>query len=224
MSRKPWVMTSATFAPLRSSIVLIAMVEPCRKRPASASRDPALCTPSVMPSTSRAGVVSVFPSSRAPEPSSNAATSVKVPPMSAAILSLLCIDLLGTDSGLLDDLAEAIQVGRDERREFPRAATGLRLVAQRAQSLGYLPGGDGAHNFPVQPAERLGRSAARREHPVPCGIDHRYAGFGRRRHIGKLRRAFLAHVPERAQLAGAHVGQRPGHAVEHHADLAREHR
>src|SRR5207302_6154972 len=45
---------------------------------------PALATPLVMPSTSRPGVESAFPSSSRPVLSSNAATSVNVPPMSAA--------------------------------------------------------------------------------------------------------------------------------------------
>src|SRR4051812_9016856 len=62
----------------------MAMVEPCRKSAASAKRVPALSTPCEMPSTRRLGVVSVLPRSSCPLASSNAATSVKVPPMSAA--------------------------------------------------------------------------------------------------------------------------------------------
>src|SRR3982750_2905842 len=125
MSRKPRVVMSATFAPLLSSIVLMAMVEPCRKRFASASCVPALCTPSLMPSTRRAGVVSVLPRNRAPERSSKAATSVNVPPMSAAILNLV-----GTDPDLLDDLAEAVELGPNLRGELLRAGVGPRLVAE----------------------------------------------------------------------------------------------
>src|SRR5688500_11481621 len=131
MSRKPCVVTSATLAPLRSSMVLMAMVEPCRNRFASPRRVPALDTPSVMPSTRRPGVVSVLPRSSAPELSSKAATSVKVPPMSAAILSFL----VGTDARLLDDLAEALEVRSHHRGELLRAGVRLRLVAQREQAL-----------------------------------------------------------------------------------------
>src|SRR6185369_15776931 len=129
MSRKPRVVISATFAPLRSSMVLMAMVEPCRKRLASASWVPALCTPSRMPSTRREGVVSVLPRKSAPDFSSKAATSVKVPPMSAAMRSLL----VGTDVRFLDDLAEAVEVGGDLCGEFLRAGVRLRLVAQAGE-------------------------------------------------------------------------------------------
>src|SRR3972149_6925927 len=106
MSRKPCVVTSATLAPLLSSMVLMAIVEPCRKSRASARRVPALATPCVMPSTSRPGVLSVLPRSSSPERSSNAATSVKVPPMSAAMRKLV-----DTDSHFFDDFPEPLDVG-----------------------------------------------------------------------------------------------------------------
>src|SRR3990172_5173442 len=84
MSRKPSVMSSAVFAPVRSTMVLMAMVDPCRNSAASLKRVPALATPCEMPSTRRPGVDSALPSNSRPLLSSNAATSVKVPPMSAA--------------------------------------------------------------------------------------------------------------------------------------------
>ena len=83
MSRKPCVVSSAHFAPLRSRMVLIATVVPCRNIRAAENCEPALTTPLSMPVTSRCGVVSVLPSRSAPVFSSNAATSVKVPPTSA---------------------------------------------------------------------------------------------------------------------------------------------
>src|ERR1700682_5114254 len=83
MSRKPCVVRSAQGAPVRSRMVLIATVVPCRNSRAERKRAPALVTPASMPSTSRAGVVSVLPSGSSPVVSSKAATSVKVPPTSA---------------------------------------------------------------------------------------------------------------------------------------------
>src|SRR3982074_1585312 len=83
MSRKPCVVSSAQGAPVRSRMVLIATVVPCRNSRAERKRAPALVTPASMPSTSRAGCVSVLPSLSSPVVSSNAATSVKVPPTSA---------------------------------------------------------------------------------------------------------------------------------------------
>src|SRR5438477_12825160 len=65
-------------------MVLIAIVDPCRKASASAKRAPAFSMPSEMPSTSRAGVESALPRSRRPVFSSKATMSVNVPPMSAA--------------------------------------------------------------------------------------------------------------------------------------------
>src|SRR6266550_1676305 len=88
MSRKPSVMSSAVFAPVRSRIVLMAMVEPCRNRPASAKLVPAFATPVSMPSTRASGVDSALPSSKRPLASSKAAMSVKVPPISAASLKV----------------------------------------------------------------------------------------------------------------------------------------
>src|SRR5687767_8521356 len=64
-------------------MVLIATVVPCRNNRASSNRVPAFSTPLSMPVTSRAGVVRVLPSVSSPVASSNAATSVNVPPTSA---------------------------------------------------------------------------------------------------------------------------------------------
>src|SRR5437867_1819009 len=84
MSRKPSVVSSAVLAPVRSRMVLIATVEPCRNSPAERKSLPAFSTPLPMPSTRRWGVDSVLPKVSAPVRSSNTAMSVKVPPMSAA--------------------------------------------------------------------------------------------------------------------------------------------
>src|SRR3954471_3830365 len=189
MSRKPRVVMSATFAPLLSSIVLMAMVEPCRKRFASASCVPALCTPSLMPSTRRAGVVSVLPRSSAPERSSKAATSVKVPPMSAAILSLV-----GTDANLLDDLAEAVELGRDLVGEFLRRGAGARLVAEAGELVAHLLRLHRLHDLAVQPGDSFRRRAGGRQHAVPRHVHHGHAGLGRRRYIGQLRRALVVRI------------------------------
>src|SRR6266566_1422511 len=77
-------MISAVLAPVRSRMVFIATVDPWRNKPASAYAVPAFPTPAVMPSTRRCGVDSALPSLSLPVAASNAATSVKVPPMSAA--------------------------------------------------------------------------------------------------------------------------------------------
>src|SRR5215470_17039353 len=84
MSRKPSVVSSAVLAPVRSRMVLIATVEPCRNNPAERKSLPAFSTPLPMPSTRRCGVDSTLPKVSAPLCSSNTAMSVKVPPMSAA--------------------------------------------------------------------------------------------------------------------------------------------
>src|SRR4051812_21122543 len=162
MSRKPRVVMSATFAPLRSSMVLMAMVEPCRKRLASASCVPALCTPSLMPSTRRAGVVSVLPRSSAPERSSKAATSVKVPPMSAAMRNLFC-----TDADFLDDLAEAVELRRDLVGKFLRRGVGARLVAEAGKLVAHFGRLHGLHDLAVQPGDGFRWRAGGGEHAVP---------------------------------------------------------
>src|ERR1700730_5184322 len=86
MSRKPSVISRAVFAPLRSSSALMAIVDPCRNSSASEKRAPAFSTPSEMPSTRWAGVLRVLQSISRPVLSSKLATSVKVPPISAASL------------------------------------------------------------------------------------------------------------------------------------------
>ena len=85
-SRKPLVVTSAVFAPLRSMMALVARVVPCTIRPTwpgsilasfSARR-----MPSSTPSSGAVLVVSTLTEKRASGVSST--TSVKVPPMSTA--------------------------------------------------------------------------------------------------------------------------------------------
>ncbi len=56
------MVSNAHFAPLRSRMVLIATVVPCRNIRAAAKRESALPTPFSMPLTSRCGVVNVLPS------------------------------------------------------------------------------------------------------------------------------------------------------------------
>ena len=70
---KSLVMTSAARAPVLSSIVLMAIVEPCRKSAASANATPALSTPAAIPSTRCEGVDSALPSLSAPVAGSKAA-------------------------------------------------------------------------------------------------------------------------------------------------------
>src|SRR3954468_16518176 len=77
-------MRRAVRAPLRSRSVLITTVEPWRKTSGSLKRAPALSTPCAIPSTIRCGVLSALPSSSLPAAASKYATSVKVPPISAA--------------------------------------------------------------------------------------------------------------------------------------------
>src|SRR5262245_5364771 len=127
MSRKPWVVSSAHFAPVRSRIVLIATVVPCRNSRAARKLASAFVTPFSMPSTSRVGVVSVLPSCSTPVVSSKAATSVKVPPTSA-------------DSRIRLDSIVLKQVLREilrATRTISTAANG-RNVSRRAHALRYL--------------------------------------------------------------------------------------
>src|SRR6185295_9213592 len=93
MSRKPSVISSAVFAPVRSRIVLIAIVEPCRNKAASSNRVPAFSIPASMPPTSASAVDSALPNLSLPLASSKAAISVKVPPISAASLKLAVLDI-----------------------------------------------------------------------------------------------------------------------------------
>src|ERR1700754_2699326 len=83
MSRKPCVVMSAQLAPVRSRIVLTAIVVPCRNSRAEPNCAPAFAMPFSIPLTRRGGVVNVLPRRSSPVVSSNAATSVKVPPTSA---------------------------------------------------------------------------------------------------------------------------------------------
>src|ERR1700683_5512118 len=65
-------------------MVLMATVEPCRKRSAAAKCVPALVTPASMPSTMARGVDRLLPRRRRLPVSSKAAPSGKEPPISAA--------------------------------------------------------------------------------------------------------------------------------------------
>ena len=85
MSRKPWVVTKAVLAPVRSNKVLIATVVPCKNKFACSNPEPDLRTPWLMPSIKWAGVVKHLPKRMPPLDSSKMAISVNVPPTSAAI-------------------------------------------------------------------------------------------------------------------------------------------
>src|SRR5215467_5550374 len=80
MSRKPAVVISAVLAPLFSSTVLIAMVEPCSSSSMAAMSQPASRSAVAAPSVGSGGTVRVFDATMAP--SCKATRSVKVPPMS----------------------------------------------------------------------------------------------------------------------------------------------
>src|SRR3954470_16562365 len=134
---------SAAFAPRRSSMMLMAIVDPCKKMDASAYRAPAFATPLLMPSTRCPGVESDLPSRSRPVLSSNAATSVNVPPISAArriFASLragkvLYAALLGklTSAEGQEAQARAGPAGRGDApaREMDHARAGTRRLRRR---------------------------------------------------------------------------------------------
>src|SRR4051794_25748825 len=138
MSRKPSVMSSAVFAPFRSSSVLMAIVEPCRNRYASADFTPAPSIVFWIPRTSSPCVESAFPNIRRPSASSKAARSVNVPPMSTAIRRRpLAFDPSG--AGIYFSLHGFVV---DQVLSFRRAAVsarggglGLHRVAQEADAV-----------------------------------------------------------------------------------------
>src|SRR4029079_6961674 len=126
---------SAVFAPVRSRMVLMATVEPCRNSPADRYSLPAFSTPLEMPSTSRSGVDSALPKVSRPVLSSNTAMSVKVPPISAARRMLAplpapgfvrtaiffsCLELLRLLHCRLRDRSPARGFGLHERRKLVR--------------------------------------------------------------------------------------------------------
>ena len=84
MSLKPCVINSAVFAPVRSNMVFMAIVEPWRKISAFGNDVPDFQTASAIPEISLFGVESVFPNTREPVLTSKAVMSVNVPPISAA--------------------------------------------------------------------------------------------------------------------------------------------
>src|SRR5262249_59125111 len=75
---------SPVFAPLLSIRVLMAVVDPWISSPTSAQSTPLFLRQSIMPWTSRAGVVRLFACENRPVASSNAIRSVNVPPISIA--------------------------------------------------------------------------------------------------------------------------------------------
>src|SRR5919202_738382 len=97
-SRKPLVVTRAVSAPLRSRMALMTTVEPCSPPFARARSPPAAAIARRMPSTRSRGVLDHLPSRSCPLLSSNAATSVKVPPMSTAMRS---VAVCGPASGVI---------------------------------------------------------------------------------------------------------------------------
>src|SRR5712691_6444296 len=79
---------SPVFAPLLSTRVLMAVVEPWISSPIADGSRPLLRIQSMMPWTSRAGVVRLFAWANRPVRPSNATKSVNVPPMSIAATSM----------------------------------------------------------------------------------------------------------------------------------------
>src|SRR5450631_3790129 len=88
MSRNPSVVTRAVAAPLRSSTVLMAMVEPCSSSPTEATSHPASRSAVAAPTVGSAGTVSVLAVKMAP--SVKPTRSVKVPPMSMPTTLMTC--------------------------------------------------------------------------------------------------------------------------------------
>src|SRR5271163_3644736 len=88
MSRNPSVVTRAVAAPLRSSTVLMAMVEPCSNSPTAATSHPASRSAVAAPTVGSAGTVSVLAVMMAP--SATPTRSVKVPPMSMPTMLMDC--------------------------------------------------------------------------------------------------------------------------------------
>src|SRR3954451_19107956 len=106
----------------------MAMVEPCRNRLASPNLVVASRTPVVMPVISRRGVLSVLPNRISPVLSSSAATSVKVPPISAASLFVLVSPIKSC----------SLMIARDRLTSF-RSSGGFvhDLVAQDANAVDF---------------------------------------------------------------------------------------
>src|ERR1051325_9352780 len=139
MSRKPAVVISAVFAPLRSSTVLIAMVEPCSSSSMAATSQSASARAVAAPSVGSAGTVSVFAVTMAP--SWRPTRSVKVPPISMptmlkvlelhrhefVVVERLGVRHVGEDAELLERVADHV-----DRLRVPGAVGGesrhLRVV------------------------------------------------------------------------------------------------
>src|SRR5215469_13254956 len=130
MSRKPAVVISAVLAPLLSSTVLIAMVEPCSSSSMAATSQPASASAVAAPSVGSAGTVEVFDTTM--RPSSMPTRSVKVPPMSMPTMltselhrhelvrvEVLCGRQLGKNPELLERLADHL-----DRLRIPGAVGG----------------------------------------------------------------------------------------------------
>src|SRR5262245_40638350 len=134
MSRNPCVVMSAQVAPVLSKMVLTAIVVPCRNSRAARNCAPAFATPFSTPATSRAGVVSVLPRRSSPVVSSNAATSVKVPPTSAYSRSSL--DSIVLKRKLRQDAAVAtISTASSRRNAGPVLHAGGRFRTENRHDL-----------------------------------------------------------------------------------------
>src|SRR3990167_4116911 len=128
MSRKPSVISSAVLAPLRSSSVLMAMVEPCRNRLPSRQSMSALSMVDWMTLTSSPWVDRALPNSSWPLVSSKAAMSVKVPPMSTAMRRW------GLGFGGFMGVSGSGGASAAVRRRSGGAVVGADAVAQHAQA------------------------------------------------------------------------------------------
>src|SRR2546428_9144624 len=120
-SSKPSVVRTAVTAPFCSRIALVAMVVPWMKRSTSPGWPPAsartLVTAAPMPSSRSFGVLGTFVSESRPA-RSRATMSVKVPPMSTPICTVV---LLRGGSGYhtaARDLLDRLDGWRDEQIEF----------------------------------------------------------------------------------------------------------
>ena len=144
MSRKPCVVSSAQrgAAALQDGVDRDRGAVQEQPRRAEIARRPC-STPFSMPVTSRAGVVSVLPSRSSPVVSSNAATSVKVPPTSAESRIWIRFHRIQTE-------APPREIRPAERTSINRGH-----APQRRPVFGVLPSGTFARNTGItSPANR----------------------------------------------------------------------
>src|SRR5271169_2414210 len=106
---------SAVAAPLRSSTVLMAMVEPCSNSPTAATSHPASRSAVAAPTVGSAGTVSVLAVTMAP--SATPTRSVKVPPMS---MPTMLMDWQRSSEPHRDELVVVQRLGVGHGRQGPQ--------------------------------------------------------------------------------------------------------